>query len=36
MKTDSELKKDVLAELLWDAHVPETRVGVSVNDGVVT
>jgi osmotically-inducible protein OsmY len=36
MKTDSELKKDVLAELAWDPVVPEARVGVSVNDGVVT
>jgi osmotically-inducible protein OsmY len=36
MKTDSELKKDVLAELLWDPLVPEARVGVAVNDGVVT
>ncbi|MBU3739485.1 MAG: BON domain-containing protein [Rhodoferax sp.] len=36
MKTDSELKKDVLAELVWDPLVPEARVGVSVSDGVVT
>lgn len=36
MKTDSELKKDVLAELAWDPVVPEAKVGVSVNDGVVT
>ena len=36
MKSDSELKKDVLAELAWDPLVPEARVGVSVNDGVVT
>jgi osmotically-inducible protein OsmY len=36
MKTDSELKRDVLAELLWDPLVPEARVGVAVNDGVVT
>lgn len=36
MKTDSELKKDVLAELAWDPLVPEARVGVSVSDGVVT
>ena len=31
MKTDSELKKDVLNELLWDPLVPDARVGVSVN-----
>lgn len=36
MKTDSELKKDVEAELLWDPLIPEARVGVAVNDGVVT
>ena len=36
MKTDSELKKDVLNELQWDPVVPEARVGVAVRDGVVT
>lgn len=36
MKTDSDLKKDVLTELSWDPLVPEARVGVAVNDGVVT
>lgn len=36
MKTDVELKKDVMAELSWDPLVPETRVGVAVSDGVVT
>lgn len=36
MKTDSELKQDVLSELLWDPLVPEARVGVSVSYGVVT
>jgi osmotically-inducible protein OsmY len=36
MKTDSELKKDVLAELLWDPLISETKVGVTVNEGVVT
>lgn len=36
MKTDSDLKKDVLAELLWDPLVPEAKVGVAVNEGVVT
>lgn len=36
MKTDSDLKKDVLAELLWDPLVPETKIGVAVNEGVVT
>jgi osmotically-inducible protein OsmY len=36
MKSDAELKKEVLSELLWDPHVSETKVGVSVNEGVVT
>lgn len=36
MKTDSELKKDVLAELSQDPLVPESRVGVSVSQGAVT
>lgn len=36
MKTDAELKKDVLAELLWDPLVPEAKIGVAVNEGVVT
>ena len=36
MKTDSDLKKDVLSELSWDPLVPETRVGVAVSEGVVT
>ncbi len=36
MKTDSELKKDVLTELAWDPLVPETKIGVAVHEGVVT
>lgn len=36
MKTDSELKKDVQSELMWDPLVPEAKVGVSVTEGVVT
>lgn len=36
MKTDADLKKDVLTELSWDPLIPETRVGVMVNEGVVT
>ncbi len=36
MKTDSELKKDVLSELSWDPLVPEARIGVAVINGVVT
>lgn len=36
MKTDSELQKDILEELLWDPLVPEAKVGVAVSNGVVT
>jgi osmotically-inducible protein OsmY len=36
MKTDADLKKDILEELLWDPLVPQTLVGVAVKDGVVT
>ncbi|MEY4139075.1 MAG: hypothetical protein RLZZ371_1257 [Pseudomonadota bacterium] len=36
MKTDSEIKKDVLSELQWDPLIPETKIGVTVNEGVVT
>jgi osmotically-inducible protein OsmY len=36
MKTDVDLKRDVLTELSWDPLVPETRVGVAVSEGVVT
>lgn len=36
MKTDSDLKRDVLSELLWDPLVSDTKVGVTVNEGVVT
>ena len=36
MKTDSQLKKDVTAELEWDPSIDPTHVGVAVADGVVT
>jgi osmotically-inducible protein OsmY len=36
MKSDSDIKKDVLEELLWDPLVPEARVGVAVRDAIVT
>lgn len=36
MKTDEELRKEVLAELAWEPSVNATHVGVVVNDGVVT
>jgi len=36
MKTDSDLKRDVEAELAWDPQVRSNAIGVSVKDGVVT
>ena len=36
MKSDAQLKKDVQAELEWDAAINPTQVGVLVKDGVVT
>ncbi|TSA07231.1 MAG: BON domain-containing protein [Comamonadaceae bacterium] len=36
MKTDSDLRHDILTELAWDPVVPEAKVGVAVSDGVVT
>ena len=34
-KTDSQLKKDIEEELLWDPKVNSARIGVSVDDGFV-
>lgn len=36
MKTDPQLKSDVIAELAWDQAVDATHVGVAVKNGVVT
>jgi osmotically-inducible protein OsmY len=36
MKTDSEIQKDVIAELDWQPSVDATRIGVAVDDAVVT
>jgi osmotically-inducible protein OsmY len=36
MKSDSELQKDVLAELQWEPSVKANDIGVIVKDGVVT
>lgn len=36
MKTDAQLKTDVMQELAWDIHTDETAIGVSVHHGVVT
>lgn len=36
MKTDVDLKQDVIDELAWDMGVNETHIGVRVDHGVVT
>jgi osmotically-inducible protein OsmY len=36
MKTDAQLKDDVIAELSWEPSVNATRIGVEVKDGIVT
>lgn len=36
MKTDSRLQEEVIAELAWEPSVHAARIGVEVNDGVVT
>jgi osmotically-inducible protein OsmY len=36
MKSDSEIKKDVEAELQWDPDVDATDIAVTVKNGVVT
>jgi len=36
MKTDIALQKDVIAELSWDPSVNSARIGVEVEDGIVT
>jgi osmotically-inducible protein OsmY len=36
MKTDSDIKKDVMAELEWDPEINASNVGIAVKDGVVT
>lgn len=36
MKNDSQLQRDVIAELAWEPSIDPADIGVSVNDGVVT
>lgn len=36
MKSDSDIKRNVEAELKWDPDIDATDIGVSVKDGVVT
>lgn len=36
MKTDSQIQKDVMEQLLWEPFLKPAEIGVSVKDGVVT
>jgi osmotically-inducible protein OsmY len=36
MKSDSDVKRDVEAELKWDPDIDPTDIGVAIKDGVVT
>lgn len=36
MKSDTDLKSDVIAELRWNPAVAPTQIGVAVRDGIVT
>ena len=36
MKTDRQIKQDILDELVFRPNIDETQIGVSVEDGVVT
>jgi osmotically-inducible protein OsmY len=36
MKTDVDIRRDVESELRWDPSIDDTRVGVTVSNGVVT
>jgi len=36
MKTDHQIKQDVIAELEWDPAINSNAIGIAVNDGVVT
>jgi len=36
MKTDSQIKHDVIAELKWDAEIDQSKIGIFVNNGAVT
>ncbi len=36
MKTDAEIKEDVLDELAWQPNIEETEIGVIVENGIVT
>lgn len=36
MKSDKQLKRDVIAQLEWEPSIDATKIGVEVNEGIVT
>jgi osmotically-inducible protein OsmY len=36
MKTDTQLQNDVMAELKWIPSINATKIGVEVDNGIVT
>jgi osmotically-inducible protein OsmY len=36
MKTDAEIRRDIESELRWDPSINDTRIGVTVSNGVLT
>src|ERR1035438_1076831 len=36
MKTDADIRRDAESELRWDPSIDDTRIGVTVSNGVVT
>ena len=36
MKTDSQIQKDVMAELKWEPFLNASEIGVAVKNGIVT
>lgn len=36
MKIDADIRRDVESELRWDPSIHDTRIGVTINNGVVT
>lgn len=36
MKSDAQIKQDILDELVFEPHIDETQIGILVKDGIVT
>ncbi|NCI52056.1 BON domain-containing protein [Sediminibacterium roseum] len=36
MKTDAQIQRDVMDELLWEPYLQSSQIGVAVNNGIVT